>query len=193
MEVPGRLGPVRVGLGVQLDAQEIAAGGEGMTDAAAAGYLAKYVTKDDGRSLVLASPLMTESGIEHVPRGALTAHARVLMHAAWQLGGREEFGGLRLRAWAHQLGFRGNVVTKSRAYSTTYGALRKARSEFRRRAAGVADIEGAETVTESRWRFVAKGLSPRLAEIASGLAEDTRIRKGERPEWLDLPEDDDAP
>jgi hypothetical protein len=180
MDVPSLTGIARIGLGTQLDAQEIGAGG--ISDQAAASYLAKYVTKDDGRALILPSPLRTEAWIDQAPRGMLTAHARTLMHTAWQLGGREEFGALRLRQWAHQLGFRGNVVTKSRHYSTTYGALRGERAEFRRAAAGVVLPE--ETVTESRWRFVSKGLSPRLAEIAAGAAEDAAMRKGERPSWI---------
>ncbi|MBR7837184.1 hypothetical protein KDL01_28160 [Actinospica durhamensis] len=186
-------GPARIGLGVQLDAQEIGAvGADGMTDAAAASYLAKYITKDDGRGLILPRRLLSEAGIEHAARGALVPHARALMHTAWLLGGLETYAPLRLRQWAHQLGFRGNVVTKSRMYSTTYGELRRARSEHRARANGIEPIEGEGLARESHWRFVAQGLSPDLREIADGLAEGTRMRKGPRPEWLDLPEAGDA-
>lgn len=39
---------------------------------------------------------------------------------------------MRLRLWAHQLGFRGQIAAKPRAYSTTYTALREARSRFHR-------------------------------------------------------------
>lgn len=167
----------RIGLGVQLDAQEIAtAGADGFTDQAAASYLAKYVTKDDGHGLVLPSRLSHAGWIDAAPRRMLTAHARRLMHAAWDLGGHEELSALRLRQWAHQLGFRGNVVTKSRLYSTTYGALRRARSEYRREAAGLVPVEVAETETESHWRFVAKGLAPGLEALGAGVAETTCTR-----------------
>jgi hypothetical protein len=56
-----------------------------------------------------------------------------LVRAAWTLGGRPELAGLRLRAWAHMLGFGGHWSTKSRRYSTTMGALRRARVAFAKR------------------------------------------------------------
>jgi hypothetical protein len=49
------------------------------------------------------------------------------------LGGRPEFDGLRLRAWAHMLGFGGHWSTKSRRYSTTLTVLRRARVVFAKR------------------------------------------------------------
>jgi hypothetical protein len=52
------------------------------------------------------------------------------------LGGRPEFDGLRLRPWAHMLGFGGHWSTKSRRYSTTMGALRRARVAFAKRRRG---------------------------------------------------------
>jgi hypothetical protein len=56
-----------------------------------------------------------------------------LVKAAWELGGRPELEGLRLRAWAHMLGFGGHWSTKSRRYSTTMTALRRARVAFAKR------------------------------------------------------------
>jgi hypothetical protein len=50
-----------------------------------------------------------------------------------ELGGRPELDGLRLRAWAHMLGFRGHWSTKSRRYSTTFTVLRRARVAFAKR------------------------------------------------------------
>jgi hypothetical protein len=44
-----------------------------------------------------------------------------------------ELDGLRLRAWAHMLGFGGHWSTKSRRYSTTFTVLRRARVAFARR------------------------------------------------------------
>jgi hypothetical protein len=63
----------------------------------------------------------------------LPAHVAKLVRAAWELGGRPELEGLRLRAWAHMLGFGGHWSTKSRRYSTTMGALRRARVAFAKR------------------------------------------------------------
>jgi len=186
MSVPTLGGGSRmIGLGAQLDAREIrpVGGEDGSLSVAAVGsYVAKYVTKGDGGGLVLDRPLRYPGWIE---RAALTDHAKRLMRTAWDLGGAEEFEDLNLRAWAHQLGFRGNIETKSPGYSTTYGALRSARSAFARQAAGRVALDPETTVSESRWRFVGAGLSPQLGEIAAGIAEGTRIRKGPRPDWLD--------
>jgi hypothetical protein len=63
----------------------------------------------------------------------LPAHVAELVRACWELGGREELEGLRLRAWAHMLGFRGHWSTKSRRYSTTMTVLRRARVAFAKR------------------------------------------------------------
>ncbi|WP_410540261.1 replication initiator [Streptomyces sp. KL2] len=55
------------------------------------------------------------------------------MATCWRLPGLEP---LRLRAWAGALGHRGHVLTKSRAYPTTYAALRAYRAEYERAARG---------------------------------------------------------
>ncbi|MFG2479973.1 replication initiator [Streptomyces fagopyri] len=73
---------------------------------------------------------------------------------------------LRLRAWAHTLGYRGHILTKSRAYSTTYAALRGERS----RHMGHADLPAA--VTERQWRYVGSGHTCGAALIAAGIADD---------------------
>lgn len=65
--VPEIGGGVRmVGLGQQLDAREI--GPNGVSAEAAASYLAKYITKDDGNRLVLPRPLLSRGGIR--PHGS---------------------------------------------------------------------------------------------------------------------------
>jgi hypothetical protein len=53
-----------------------------------------------------------------------------LVRACWELGSRPNLAGLRLRKWAHMLGFGGHFSTKSRRYSTTLGALRRARVAY---------------------------------------------------------------
>jgi hypothetical protein len=168
-------------LGDQLDARVISRGiGEvDAMDAQAVGsYIAKYVTKGDPVGLVLPVRVRHAGQIEASP---LSEHARRMMREAWALADAPECADLRTRMWAHQLGFRGNVATKSRRYSTTYGALRRVRSEHARQAAGVAPIEGAK---ESAWRFVGKGLTLELGEIAAGVAERTQMRRGPRPDWI---------
>jgi hypothetical protein len=178
-------------LGAQLDARPIGQGApdeSALNDQAVASYLAKYVTKSSDAGLVLASPLRFGDWIEHAP---LSEHARRMMRTAWDLKSAPELEALRLRAWAHQLGYRGNIVTKSRLYSTTYGALREARAAYGRQTAGY-DPDSTGLVTEKRWRFAGAGLGPELAEIAEGLAAQTWSRKGPRPDFLDPAEFGDA-
>jgi hypothetical protein len=47
-----------------------------------------------------------------------------------RLGARPFLARLRSRAWADMLGFGGHFSTKSRRYSTTLGALRRARVTY---------------------------------------------------------------
>jgi hypothetical protein len=96
----------------------------------------------------------------------LPAHVAKLVRAAWELGGRPEFDGLRLRAWAHMLGFGGHWSTKSRCYSTTMGALRRARVAFakRRRARDGIPLDAWErpeddqaVIVVASWVYVGSG------------------------------------
>ena len=57
-----------------------------------------------------------------------------MIETAWQLGDLPQYEPLNLRRWAHMLAFRGHFMTKSRAYSTTFTALRAARRTWRLRA-----------------------------------------------------------
>ena len=46
-----------------------------------------------------------------LPCSALTAHTDRLLATCWNLGARPELSTLRLRQWAHTLGFRGHIFT----------------------------------------------------------------------------------
>lgn len=115
-----------------------------ITDAALAGYIAKYATKGTG-----ATPADDGSGgvdrpirdIGHVDaRPDISAHHRALIRTCWELGDNPVYEELGLRRWAHMLGFRGHFLSKSRRYSTTFGALRGDRRQWRL-AATRAEIE----------------------------------------------------
>ena len=62
-------------------------------------------------------------------------HVARMVRCAWDLATRPHLRGLRLRRWAHALGFRGHCFTKSRCYSTTFTRLRQARHEHQLRRA----------------------------------------------------------
>jgi Replication initiator protein, pSAM2 len=96
-----------------------------------AGYIAKYATKATESFGAGLDHRLVDDDLEHLD--GLPAHVAELVRAAWALGGRPELERLRLRAWAHMLGFGGHWSTKSRRYSTTMGALRRARVAFAKR------------------------------------------------------------
>jgi hypothetical protein len=130
-----------------------------------AGYIAKYATKaTESFGAGLDRRLTDDDDLDHL--GNLPTHVAELVRACWDLGGRPELEGLRLRAWAHMLGFGGHWSTKSRRYSTTMGALRRARVAFAKRrrardgvpldAFGRAEDDQAVIVFAS-WAYVGAG------------------------------------
>lgn len=163
--------------GAQVDVVPIRAfaAGEELSAAAVAGYVAKYVTKGDIPGLVLDRAVRSR---RHIETAELGKHGRALALMCWDLGGLEQYEGLRLRAWAHQLGWRGHVTTKSRVYSTTYTALREARIEHRRAQDGGAPDPDRDTVTESLWVLDQVGHdSPGEVMFAAGIAEDRLLNR----------------
>jgi hypothetical protein len=128
-------GPTRYARwGEQLDVRNITRDGqaEELSAEQVAGYIAKYATKaTESFGAGLDRRLTDPDDLDRLD--SLAPHAAELVRAAWELGGRPELEGLRLRAWAHMLGFGGHWSTKSRRYSTTMGALRRARVAFAKR------------------------------------------------------------
>ncbi|MGH9067816.1 MAG: replication initiator, partial [Acidimicrobiales bacterium] len=108
---PGLSGLAR--WGAQLDVAVL--GGDGHPPGVAAAYLAKYATKSTEPAGLLDHRLRA-GDLERLD-SLLSPHLAKMVRAAWDLGGRPELSHLRLRAWAHCLGFRGHWLTKSRAYS----------------------------------------------------------------------------
>jgi hypothetical protein len=129
-----------------------------------AGYIAKYATKATESFGAGLDRRISADDLEHL--NGLPAHVAELVRAAWGLGGRPEFHRLRLRAWAHMLGFRGHWSTKSRRYSTTITALRRARVAFtkRRRAGDGIPLDAWDrpeddqaAIVVATWTFVGAG------------------------------------
>jgi hypothetical protein len=128
--------PMRLAWGRQLDLRPIRpaarahledASGE-FTDAALAGYIAKYATKGTGISEGADRPIHDIDLVAHLD---ISPHHRRMIETAWTLGGDQRYERLNLRRWAHMLGFPGHFLTKSRAYSTTFGAIRTERRTWR--------------------------------------------------------------
>jgi Replication initiator protein, pSAM2 len=130
-----------------------------------AGYIAKYATKaTESFGAGLDRRIHDAEDLERLD--GLPAHVAELVRACWELGGRPELEGLRLRAWAHMLGFRGHWSTKSRCYSTTMTALRRARVAFAKRHRARDGIpldawdrpeDDQATIVLATWTYVATG------------------------------------
>ncbi|MEU9206590.1 replication initiator [Streptomyces sp. NPDC048415] len=150
--------------GVQVDARPLRVDSDGPDDDAVAAYVAKYVTK--GAQETGAGTDYRLTTWDDIDSARVTDHVRALMRTAWRLGGLPEYAPLHLRSWAHTLGYRGHILTKSRAYSTTYAALRADRAEH----VGPDTMPG--TASDAHWRYVGSGHSPGAALIAAGIAED---------------------
>ena len=117
--------------GEQLDVRDITEVGDEKELSAeqVAGYVAKYATKGTEALGVTLDHRLSEGELEELE---MPAHVAELVRACFELGARPSLVGLRLHKWAHMLGFGGHFSTKSRRYSTTLGALRRARVAYRR-------------------------------------------------------------
>ncbi len=136
-----------------------------------AGYVAKYATKTADGSFGMSLRFRSRFQIE---RAATDEHHRRLALAAWDLGRRGELRALRLRDHAHTLGFTGHLLTKSRRFSTTFGALRDARTAFMAKEHETVALAGT-------FGFVGRGYShPRGELVAERLHELTVEWRKER-------------
>ncbi|MFF3554684.1 replication initiator [Streptomyces tsukubensis] len=137
-----------------------------LTDRAVAAYIAKYATKGaETATGALDRPLKFAAELAHLD---LTDHARQLIRTAWTLGARTDLAHLRLRAWAHMLGFRGHFSTKSRTYSTTLGSLRHARTQWRQ-AQNTLEHPEQTTYVLAHWAYAGTGLTPTETWLAASL------------------------
>jgi Replication initiator protein, pSAM2 len=153
--------------GEQLDVRNITRGDDQAGELSAeqvAGYIAKYATKGTESFGSGLDRRLTEADLARLDD--LPAHVAELVRAAWELGGRPGLAGLRLRAWAHMLGFRGHWSTKSRRYSTTFTILRRARVQFakRRRARDGVPLDAWDrpeddqaVIVVASWSYVGAG------------------------------------
>ena len=121
-----------------------------------AAYIAKYATKSTDPLGALDRRLLRGEQIDDLN---VDEHHRELVETAWQLGAETHLRDLKLRGWAHTLGYRGHWATRSRRYSTTLGALRRTRREWRSAAAqtGPAIDCGVERVIVATWAYLGNG------------------------------------
>ena len=142
--------------GTVMDLRQLPLEGEDARKVAS--YLAKYSTKTTDGSRELAHRFHSRRQIR---TQVDDLHARRMAETTWDLASQAELSGLHLRDHAHTFGFTGQLITKSRGYSTTFTRLRQVRAEY---MAG-ANSEGAISGT---FAFDGRGYSD---ERASDLAE----------------------
>jgi uncharacterized Zn-finger protein len=141
-------------------------------DLRVASYVAKYATKSTGDSIALARRFHSRREIEQLH---LDPHLRRMAMVAWDLSKRPEFKPLNLHLHAHAFGFTGQLITKSRQYSTTFKDLRGSRREH------MAQFNEADPVAGT---FVYDGRGyddPRASQVAELLHQArTEVRKAAR-------------
>jgi hypothetical protein len=137
---------------------------DGTDDATAiAAYVAKYATKTADGSPWLAHRIRNLAELERL---TLRPHVVTMVRTAWALGARRSLAPLRLREHAHTLGYTGQFSSKSVRFSTTFGALRRARSDF------VQRDDEAEFDYDGEWRYAGRGYSnPEADEWAAALLQ----------------------
>jgi hypothetical protein len=177
--VPDEIGGGTVMWGPQLDVQRIGTGA--MEAARCAGYLAKYATKATEQ----AGGVLHRVGRNEVDELPVREHVREFIREAFLLD-RVVGPTRRLAATAHAFGVRGQTLTKSRRYSTTFKALRAAREQHRERermaslAGGGSQLELTVPATERRLgAFEFKGVVP-LTDAERRFAEREWLRQRER-------------
>ncbi|MFE2482517.1 replication initiator protein RepSA [Streptomyces mirabilis] len=182
--------------GTQLDVQPITAFGEGeeITEAAVASYVAKYATKAAENTGAVDRRIGNKEALVLLD---VPDHPRRLMEACLDL--HALYPDRKLREWAHMLGFRGHFSTKSRRYSTTLGALRQVRADYRaaqqRAALGLPDPDDnpeATTLVLSHWTYAGHGHTPGESWLAANIHRDIqRNRETAREALADMPDLDD--
>ncbi|WP_300614585.1 replication initiator [Trebonia sp.] len=188
LDVPGSGPRIRLGFGRELDTrpiwcQDFAATGNPLDATAVANYIAKYVTK------AVDVPGLPDTRIRHASEiGALRcpAHHKRMVATAWDLGARTSVGDPRLRLWAHQLGYGGHPLTKSRRYSVTFGYIRGERvtaRQLERHPDGERDpwgrpLDETEVLVLATWSYAGTGYTLRTpaAELALVSADMARGR-----------------
>lgn len=151
-----------------------------------ASYVAKYLTK---ATEDFGLPARVRS-VVHARYVGASPHAVRIIETASRLADEGE-SYARLRACYATLGYRGHPLTKSRAYSVTFGQLRRARGRFRKQPGLAPDadirriVDGDAHVPDgfelsSSWVFLGQGyldLDQAASAVRSAAMSRTRRRR----------------
>ncbi|MCD9590877.1 replication initiator protein RepSA [Streptomyces sp. 8ZJF_21] len=171
--------------GNQLDVRPVKAFGDGsdITEQAVASYVAKYATKAAETTGTLDRRI---GELSELDRHDVPDHTRRLIEACKRLD--PLYPDRRLWAWAHMLGFRGHFSSKSRRYSTTLGALRQARADYRAAqetaALGFEDTEPDTVLVLADWQYAGHGHTPGEFALATTIARNLELNRETARETL---------
>ncbi|MFC8142987.1 replication initiator protein RepSA [Streptomyces paradoxus] len=150
--------------------------GSDITEQAVASYVAKYATKAAETTGTLDRRI---GELSELDRHGVPDHTRRLIEGCKQLD--PLYPDRRLWAWAHMLGFRGHFSSKSRRYSTTLGALRQARADYRaaqeHAAVGLDDREPDTVLVLADWQYAGHGHTPGESVLAATIARDLQLNR----------------
>ncbi|MBA2560045.1 MAG: hypothetical protein H0V07_09190, partial [Propionibacteriales bacterium] len=187
--------PRVLAFGRQIDARPVRTSrrtddpGRNLTPEQVAGYLAKYATKSADDTGATDNP-------HHRRIRATTRILAERAHAAARKTNASESPYELLGKWVHMLGFRGHFASKSRRYSVTLGALRRARRRAQAliadsRANGrpldlaaleadlLADDENETTLVVGHWQYVSSGWATEGQRVLA-MAAAARAREYDR-------------
>ncbi len=154
--------------GAQIDVQVLGEGDDRVGRVAS--YLGKYATKSSSEDPRLDARILSIGDLE---ARNLPAHLHAMVATALELDVDPAMQHLNLARHAHRLGFGGHFLTKSRGYSTTFGALRQARVDWReakRLGGNVSD----DQKSDSHWRAIGAGWANRGEELFAALQQRQR-------------------
>ncbi|MEC3975943.1 replication initiator [Amycolatopsis sp. H20-H5] len=180
--------PLTLCWGTQVDVRRVQpatsaeledAAGE-ISEARLAGYIAKYATKGTGKTEAADRPVRSQLDIDFLK---VSEHHRRIIQTAWDLGDLPQYEDLNLRRWAHMLAFRGHFLSKSRAYSTTFKAIREDRRAYRlTETLDRLGLDADSIVVVNDWTFDGAGYSDDAErDLAAGIAE--RIRDDRKAKY----------
>ena len=138
--------------GDRIDAQ-ILEPSDGKWAKSVAAYVAKYATKSSDGSGSLDVRIRSARDLA---QRRLPAHLHRMAQVSWDLGGVAAFEQWHLRRHAHGLGYGGHFLSKSKGYSTTLGALRAARQQWRMDRARNS-VDSDDRSLRVQWRAVGIG------------------------------------
>jgi len=160
---------------------DLPATGQALPAPAVANYIAKYATKATGTPGMPDRPLRGPAAINAL---RCTAHYKQLITTCWDLARHPDAAPLALNRWTHMLGYGGHFLTKSRAYSVTFGQLRNARTDYQRtqrhpegeKDPWGRDLDHRTVLIEATWAYTGTGHAT-TAERALALAAAARARE----------------